>query len=243
MRARLCLSFITALLAGCGSSPRRPPADAALDAHVHPGHDASVPTDLAGADLAPPTPLPPETMAIAGALHGAFLELPCAGPELEFQFCVPADMGQRSLSLKFGGQPGTTYAVVLSVWGVMETIKFQGGTLAGDAFYIGGASGTPDTADYGLEVGAQSYHFNYRDLGAGEHYTYGIQYDTPPIPIPGGATLTLYVRSPDDLINTNHMDSTVTDPPPRLQDELARIMMEPVQGQFIYLEVKSAVAQ
>jgi hypothetical protein len=191
-------------------------------------------------DLAAPTLLDPQTAAIAGQLHGAFLELACMGEEIEFQFCVPRDMGKREVALKFGGELGKSYQVVLAVWGVMETIKYKGGTLAGEAFYIGGEPDTPMTAEYGLQIGSQTYFLNYREVGAGEHYTYGIQYQTPPISIPGGATVTLFVRDPDDLVNTNHMQSMVTDPPPRLREQLRRIDMEMPQSQFVYVEVVSA---
>jgi hypothetical protein len=225
MRIALLLSATLAC-----SSPQRPDLDAGAPALLD-----------AGPDLAPPTLLPPDVAAIAGQLHGAFLELPCMSAEIEFQFCIPQDMGKRMVTLKFGGESGKTYDVALAVWGVMETVKYQGGMLFGEHFYVGGTSGTPDTAEYGLEIAGQTYHLNYQDIGAGEHYTYGIQYESPPIQIPGGATVILYARDPNNYINTNHMDSKVTDAPPRLREQLFRIMMEPVQAQFVYVEVKSAV--
>jgi hypothetical protein len=229
--------LLTAAVLGCAcsSAPRRTSPDAG----------GSAPRDAGGPapELAPPTLLPPETAAIAGELHGAFLELECQSEEIEFQFCLPKDGGRRSLSLKFGGRFGEAYAVVLAVWGVMETIKYKDGMLSGRHFYEGGVPETPMTAEYGLEIGAETYYLNYQDVGAGEHYTYGIQYESPAIIIPGGATVTLFVRDPDNFVNTNHMQSMVTDPPPRLRAELRRIMTEKVQGQFIYVEVKSAVAQ
>jgi hypothetical protein len=232
MRTALLLGAV--LTAGCISAHR-------------PTNDAAAPPALDAApsafDTAPPTLLPPETRAIAGELHGAFLELECLSEEIELQFCVPKDMGRRSLTLQFGGEPGRTYAVVLAVWGVMETIKYKDGTLLADHFYRGGTPDTPMTAEYGLDVAGQTYFLNYQDVGAGEHYTYRIQYQSPAIPIPGGATLTLFVRDPDNLVNTNPMQNEVAGPPPRLREQLLRIMSEPVQGQFIYVEVKSAVAQ
>jgi hypothetical protein len=232
MRAVLLTAAV--LAAGCLSSARGPERDG----QVPDGAAA----DLASPapDLAPPTLLPPETAAIAGELHGAFLELACMGQEIEFQFCVPKDLGIRSLSLKFGGLPGTTYSVVLAIWGVMETIKYKGGTLSGESFYTGGSPDTPMTAEYGLEIDGQTYFLNYREIGAGEHYTYGIQYQTPPISIPGGATVKLFVRDPDNFVNTNHMQSMVTDPPPRLREQLRRIDGEMPQSQFVYVEVQSA---
>jgi len=96
------------------------------------------------------------------------------------------------------------------------------------------------TAEYGLEIGAQTCFLNYQDVGAGEHYTYGITYYTPPIDIPGGATVTLFVRDPDNFVNTNHMQSMVTGPPPRLREQIRRIDMEMPQSQFVYIEVVSA---
>jgi hypothetical protein len=251
--------LLAGLLAGAcvASPPPRPPVDAAVHSQhpdAGPGRDLEPARDAAPApdaaptpdttpDLAAPTQLPPETVAIAGELHGAFLELECASEEFEFQFCIPKDMGKRSLTLKFGGDPGKRYAVALAVWGVMETIKYKDGTLHPPGFYVGGVAETPATAEYGLEIAGQTYYLNYMEIGAGEHYTYGIQYETPPIAIPGGATINLFVRDPDNYVNTNHMQSEVTDPPPRLREQLRRILAQTVQGQFVYVEVKSAVAQ
>jgi hypothetical protein len=238
----LCAS----LTLGCLSSHReRFDAASSPDAAVLPDATADLTADRRAVppDLAPPTLLPPEMAAIAGELHGAFLELECEGEEIEFQFCVPKDMGRRMLTLKFGGQPGKSYAVRLAVWAVMETIKYKDGMLFGEHFYAGGTPQTPMTAEYGLEIAGQTYFLNYQDVGAGEHYTYGIQYTSPPITIPGGAAITLFVRDPDDFVNTNHMQSEVTDPPPRLREQLMRILSQTVQGQFVYVEVQSAVAQ
>jgi len=229
MRAVL---LTAAILSACSAAPGRPPADAAVV------RDAGEPEP----DLAAPTLLPPETLAIAGELHGAFLELECQSEEIEFQFCLPKDGGRRSVTLKFGGAFGKTYAVALAVWGVMETVTYKNGTLLARYFYEDGVADTPMTAEYGLEIGGKTYYLNYQVVGAGEHYTYGIQYETPAITIPGGATITLFVRDPDNFVNTNHMQSMVTDPPPRLRQHLRRIMTERVQGQFVYVEVKSAVA-
>jgi hypothetical protein len=230
MRAAL---LTAALLTACSAAPGRPPADGPSQEV----RDAGEPEP----DLAAPTLLPPETREIAGELHGAFLELECQSEEIEFQFCVPKDGGRRSVTLKFGGAFGKTYAVTLAVWGVMETVTYKDGVQSGDHFYAGGVASTPMTAEYGLEIGSQTYYLNYQLVGAGEHYTYGIQYQTPAISIPGGVTITLFVRDPDNFVNTNHMQSMVTDPPPRLREQLRRIMTEKVQGQFVYVEVTTAV--
>ena len=50
----------------------------------------------------------------------------------------------------------------------------------------------------------------------------------------------LYVSDPDNYINTNHMQSEVEDITPGLQVKLDRIKAQPLQGQFIYLEVATA---
>jgi hypothetical protein len=91
-------------------------------------------------------------------------------------------------------------------------------------------------------VGEQVYHLNHMDSCAGEHYTYGYEYETPTISLPGGATVYLFVRNPqepDDLINTNHMMSRVEYPPGHLQVKLNAIHAHPPEGQYVYLEVKS----
>jgi len=254
--ASVILPLAALVLCTCGSGRSRPPGqradagqDASRDAHdgSHTGHfvdarpDGAASFDALRSDSAAPSPLPPETMAIAGQLHGAFLELECQSEEIEFQFCIPKDMGKRSVALKFGGDAGRTYSVVLNVWAVTEAVKYKDGMKLGDHFYAGGTTGTPDTAEYGLQIAGQSYFLNHFELGAGEHYTYGYQYQTPPLRIPGAATLELFVRDPDNFVNTNHMQSEVMDPPARLRDEIARIMSQVVQGQFLYIEVQSAV--
>lgn len=178
-----------------------------------------------------------------GELDGAFLEVDCASPEIELQYCHPKDMGNLEIPLRTGGEAGKSYDVVLGVWAVTETVTYTGGMRAGDDFYVGGASSTPHTAEYGLRVGATTYFLNHMDMCSGEHYTYGYQYTTPPLRLPGGSTVVLFVRNPTgpdgDLVNTNHMDSKVENPPPRLQAKLDAIHMRPPEGQFVYLEVKS----
>ena len=184
---------------------------------------------------------PPPTaaaVAIAGQLHGAYLELECAGPEIELQYCVPKDRGIKELSLRFGGQFGLMYAVTLRVYGVVEGPTYRDGMKAGDNFYIGGRSGTPRTALWGLTVAAaRTYHLNHFEIGAGDHYTYTVEYETPPLVIPGGASLVLFVRDPDNFVNTNHMDNAPMYPPPGLQRHLDRMKMQTLQTQFVYLEV------
>jgi hypothetical protein len=174
---------------------------------------------------------------IEGELHGAFLELECASGEIEMQFCEPEDMGKRTLMLRFGGDPARTYAVGLRVWGVVEGVKYQEGEKAGYHFYIGGRSGTPETAEYILEVGGQRYHLNHFENGAGEHYTYAIEYTAPAIPIPGASTVRLSVDSPDNLVNTNHMEIKVAAPPPALRQKLEKMQDDPLDWQYVYLEV------
>ena len=141
------------------------------------------------------------------------------------------------MPLRFGGEAGRTYQVVLRVWGVMETIRYQNGRPGGEHFYIGGERHTPMNAEYGLRAGDPTYWLNHMELTPGDHYTYGIQYTTPAIAIPGASTLTLFVRDPDDFMNTNHMDSQVEDPTPALQARLDVIRAQPLQGQFVYIEV------
>jgi len=205
-----------------------PQVDAAAQvADVTPPHDLARPTG------------DPALLAIAGDLHGAFLELECVGEEIEFQFCMARNRA-IDLPLHFGGEAGTRYAVTLKVWGVLEGILYAGGKALAENFYQGGQSTTPMTAVYGLTVGDQTYWFNHFEIGAGDHYTYGVTYETPPITIPGASTLTLFVHSPDDIINTNHMQNEVMDPTPALQDRLDAIHGEKLQGQFLYVEVTSA---
>jgi hypothetical protein len=96
------------------------------------------------------------------------------------------------------------------------------------------------TAEYGLQIGNQTYYLNHEIVGvAGDHYTYGFTYVTSPIVFLGGVNATLFVRDPDNFMNTNHMQSTVQDPTPGLQEKLDVILAQPLQGQFVYIEVGS----
>jgi hypothetical protein len=230
-------------------------ADIARDApapdtdHAHSdAHDPPDVGDVPSVDLIDPrtwpqTPdaaaaaLPAGTQAIAGGLHGAFLRVECASEEIELQFCHPQDKGIREIPIRMGGEPGRTYQVTLRVWGVMETVRYVGGMAAGEHFYIGGRRETPMNAEYGLRTTTQSYGLNHMQLSPGDHYTYGIQYSTPPIPIAGGSSVTLFVHDPDDFMNTNHMDSLPAEAPPALQARLDVIRGQRLQGQFVYLEV------
>jgi hypothetical protein len=221
---------------GTGGAP-----DAAFDVGREPADAADARPDAASPDYRRPEG-DPALVAIAGELHGAFLELECDSEELQFQYCVPRDEGMRSLTLAFGGEAGKKYAVVLEVWGVVEGVSYAGGTQAGEHFYIGGKPLTPKTAVYALEAGAETYHLNHFEIGvgAGDHYTYGMHYTTPSLTIPGAATLVLSARDPDNLINTNHMMSAAENPPPALVERLARMKDHPPPWQYLYLEVKSA---
>jgi hypothetical protein len=178
-------------------------------------------------------------VGIEGELHGAFLELECQSGKLEMQFCVPREMGMRTVRLKFGGQAGRTYAVVLRVWGVVEAVRYQDGRKAGDHFYVGGRGGTPGTAEYTLEIAGDRYHLNHFDNNPGEHYTYAIEYTAPAIPIPGAAEILLSVRDPDNYVNTNHMEIAVSNPPPALRQKLEKMQDAPLRWQYVYLEVAS----
>jgi hypothetical protein len=219
--------------------------EAAAPEHLHPvptdapAAEGGGPVDAWAADFSKPGG-DPALLAIAGDLHGAFLEIECISEEIELQYCVPRDMGVQDLMLRFGGEAGKRYAVVLKVWGIVEGIFYEGGKKQGDHFYVGGQSTTPMTATYGLQAGTQTYYFNHFDVGAGDHYSYGITYETPAITIPGAATLVLFGHSPDNIINTNHMQNEVMDPTPALEERLSKIASEKVQGQFVYLEVVSA---
>jgi hypothetical protein len=238
---------------GAGGAGGRDGGAEAGTGGVHGGHgqDAADP-DAGGIikqdaeeeeDSAPVPPATAEAIAIAGQLHGAFLRLDCVSEEIELQYCLPELRGKKRVPLRFGGQPGRRYQVTLRVWGVMEAINYQGGTQDGKHFYIGGQVATPMTAEYGLEVGSERYYFNHRDIGAGDHYTYGFTYVTTiPITLTGGAAMALYVSDPDNFINTNHMESAVNDVTPGLQEKLDVILAQPLQGQFIYLEVATATA-
>ncbi len=180
---------------------------------------------------------------VEGTLHGAFLELECMSEKIELQFCVPKDMGMRRLDLKLGGDPGRMYSMVLRVWGVVEGVRYREGSKGGEHFYIGGRGGTPDTAEYTLDIAGAKYHLNHFDNNPGEHYTYPIEYTAPAIVVPGGADVVLSVRDPDNLVNTNHMEIAVAAPPPALRQKLEKMQDNVLRWQYVYLEVASVLAR
>src|SRR3954447_19906719 len=139
--ATLALLACAACTSGSFQAAADGPGGGGLDG---PQVDAAAPV----ADVTPPHDLArptgdPALLAIAGDLHGAFLELECDSEEIEFQFCVPRNMGVIDQMLRFGGEDGKRYAVVLEVWGVVERILYSGGKKQGEHFYVGGQSTTP----------------------------------------------------------------------------------------------------
>jgi hypothetical protein len=176
---------------------------------------------------------------VYGDLHGAFLELECMSEKIELQFCVPKDMGKRSVRLKFGGDPGSSYSVALKVWGVVEGVRYVDGSKGGEHFYIGGRGNTPMTAEYTLDVAGAKYHLNHFDNNPGEHYTYPVEYTAPSIVIPGAADIVLSVSDPDNLVNTNHMEIAVANPPPALREKLEKMQDSRLRWQYVYIEVGS----
>lgn len=233
------------LLVGCGAgapTAGAPGTGGTRADATHPPHPRPDAADTSEPEVSDPAVPPADLPAIAGGLHGAFLRLDCAGPEIELQFCVPQDRGVRELAVSFGGTPGKKYRVWLGVWAVVEGPTYVGGSKGAKHFYVGGESSENPrkTASWGLEIGAQTYHLNHFEIGAGDHYTYGIAYVTPPIPIDAGAAIKLFVRDPDNFVNTNHMQSEAANPPPGLQEKLVAIKAAPPEGQYVYIEARSA---
>jgi hypothetical protein len=180
--------------------------------------------------------------SVAGTLDGAFLEPKCVDTPRN-GFCHHS--GVIETKLKFGGEAGTTYQVVLNVWGIMEGIRFSGGTPHGDHFYVGGMSITPRYSPCGLKVGDTTYYVNRKEDRANDK-VYKFVFTTPPIPIPGQADLLLYcvddaskhisINNPPPLGVAANGRHTIENPPERLA---AKLGMQPYSWLFTYFEVAS----
>jgi hypothetical protein len=185
------------------------------------------------------TGAPPASGDIGGQLHGAYVELTC-GSRIDPMFCAPKPgEADQKIMLKFGGEAGKTYDVVLKVWGIVEMQTFKGGMEIGEHMYVGGNEmnvGNANYSVYGLIAGETSYFLN-RYPSAGGDKVVAMSYTSPPIKLPGASTLVLRHFDKNNHATRNFSKLSVPNPPAGL---LAKIKAQPFDGSFLYIEVESA---
>jgi hypothetical protein len=250
----LCrLSLVTALMAACSSPATRTNGGTGGAEEEEGGKGGSTSTGgssaTGGAGGSPGTGGAPGTGGmggagpvegdVAGQLHGAYLELTCMS-RITAQFCQAKDgEADQKIPLKFGGEAGKMYDVVMKVWGIVEMQTYKTGMPLGEHMQSGADEtmvGNANYSVYGLLVGETLYALN-RYPSAGGDKTVAMHYTSPPIKIPGGATLTLRHFDKNNHATRNFSKLSVPEPTPGL---LAKIKMQPFDGSFLYIEVVSA---
>jgi hypothetical protein len=187
----------------------------------------------------PETGTPPASGSIAGELHGAYVELTC-GSRIDPMFCAPKPgEADQKIMLKFGGEAGKMYDVVLKVWGIVEMQTFKGGVELGEHMYVGGNEmmvGNPNYSVYGLIAGETNYFLNRYPTAGGDKVV-AMSYTSPTIKLPGASTLILRHYDKNNHATRNFSKLSVPNPPAGLLD---KIKAQPFDGSFLYIEVESA---
>lgn len=239
------------LLAACGD-------DAAATDAGSSGTDSSVRrdsgggrTDAGGGDDAGGLVDAGGMESIAAALEDARLELPCENPDpmayasdgatcnwdpdlLAMSSTVPEFALAIEREVTIGGDPGTIYAITMRFRGVSEPKNYEGGTLVGDHFYIGGTEIRNDYNIYSIEVAdpAETYYLTRTETPTG-HYTIAFDYEGT-IRARGGTTLTLGIYDHNTVAIANWELRVVDGIPPA---------PAPYSGHFVHMNVVSVVAE
>ncbi|WP_433936196.1 hypothetical protein AB3662_16010 [Sorangium cellulosum] len=170
--------------------------------------------------------------AAAASIDGFRWEMPCDRDPGGSDECSTSARVDETRT--FGGSPDTTYQVTVRLRGVVETMKYRGGTPDGMHFRVGG---TPDDATYNIYSFTVSdppevYYLN--DSPNVGHDTFIIDH-TKTIPVRGGATVSFLGDGQNGIEIANFKHLVVDGVPPA---------PEPYVGQFIQLDVQSVeVAQ
>ncbi len=174
----------------------------------------------------------------AAELDGVRWEFPCKGemPEkpTEGANCDsaiatgdPKTTDNFTTKKIFGGEQGKKYKVTLRFRGVVEPMKYKGGTKEGEYFYIGGE---PDDATYNiyqLTVASPQSHYYLNRQDKTGHKIFTIDY-TSTIEIDGGSELTIYGNGQNGKMISNFLKLVVPDVAPA---------PKPYNGQFIQVNV------
>ncbi len=172
------------------------------------------------------------------AIDGARWEFPCKGelPAMpkEGATCEcalvkgdPKTTDNFTFERPFGGDTGKKYRVTLRFRGVVEPMKYKGGTKDGDYFYIGGEGDDPNYNIYQLKVSAPASHYFLNRQDKTGHQIFTIDY-TKTIEIEGGATLTFYGNGQNGKMIANFKKLTIDSVPPA---------PEVFNGQFVQVNV------
>ncbi len=176
------------------------------------------------------------------AIDGARWEFPCKGemPEKPKEGgncdCAlvkgdPKTTDNFTFERPFGGEAGKKYKVTLRFRGVVEPMKYKGGTKDGDYFYIGGEGDDATYNIYQLKISSPAAHFFLNRQDKTGHQIFTIDY-TKTIEIDGGATLTFYGNGQNGKMISNFKKLTVEGVPPA---------PEVFNGQFIQVNVVEVV--
>jgi hypothetical protein len=137
------------------------------------------------------------------------------------------------------GDPAVLYQVQIRFRGVVEEKSYTGGTpVGGTRFLIGGAPVLDTYNVYSLQVSNPPATYYLNNGASGQTRCYGIDY-TVTVPMYGGSTLTLNVDSRDSIEISNNQDGSGGSPysVPGLT-----IPQQPIDGQFVQMDVLSATA-
>ncbi|XYH96493.1 hypothetical protein ACMHYB_53400 [Sorangium sp. So ce1128] len=165
--------------------------------------------------------------AAAASIDGFRWELPCDQDPGNSDEC--ASSAEVNETRTFGGSPDTTYQVTVRLRGVVEPMRYRGGTPDGMHFRVGGS---PDDATYNIYSITVSdppevYYLN--DSPNVGHDTFIIDH-MKTIPVRGGATVTFVGDGQNGIEIANFRHLVVDGIPPA---------PAPFIGQFIQLDVQS----
>jgi regulation of enolase protein 1 (concanavalin A-like superfamily) len=132
---------------------------------------------------------------------------------------------------KFGGDAGKRYNVTLRFRGVVEPMKYKGGTKDGDYFYIGDEPNNGTYNIYKIAISSPESHFFLNRQDKVGHQIFTIDYQKT-IEIEGGATVTLSGDGQNGRLITNFKKLVVPDVAPA---------PKPFHGQFVQIDVVDVV--
>jgi hypothetical protein len=218
-------------------APMPPPSDTMpVDTGTDPA-DAGVSDASTEVDAGPP---PPDPTELAAGLHELTIDVPCLPstpvPLADQATCDHTAGTQRiEREVTFGGDAGTTYAVMLRVLGIWEPTNIEGGQepVASAPFNVGGSVGGGNAIDYqqySIEVSAPAQTYWLNDHGYTAHDIHKVDYQAT-LEVQGGATVTVIMNDGNERQIANWTE-----------DYFEALASEPSTGQMLRLEVVSVTA-
>lgn len=239
--------LLGANLSGCYLSHERPrgrdggsDAGEALDARVvldaadasdaADGSDAADASDAAAARdaAAPLDACVGDSCAVAEVLDGLRWELPCTNPR--DQICDTLDEVRDSVVA--GGEAGARYAVTLRFRGVVETARYDGGTVMG-RFVVGGEHYEGAWNLYALEVTSPPQTYFLNGNTEGDYFCVAIDY-TQEILLDARSRVQLVA----DAVEGRQIQNLDRDENPIVIPGVAPFP-DPYDGQFVQMDVVS----